>query len=116
MNKALIVFGALLAFASIGSAIAKIKKVPDVMKSMESVGVKASQVPVLAALEIAGGLGLIVGIWMPSLGTLAAACLSLYFAGAVFAHLTNKHSIKEFGPALGIFVITLVTTYLQLQR
>jgi uncharacterized membrane protein YphA (DoxX/SURF4 family) len=116
MNTALIVFGGLLAFASIGSAIAKIKKVPDVMKSMESVGVKASQVPVLAALEIAGGLGLIMGIWIPNLGTLATACLSLYFAGAVFAHLSNKHNVKEFGPAFGILIVSVVTTYLQFMR
>lgn len=116
MKMALVIFGTLLAFASIGSAIAKLKKVPDVLKSMESVGVKLSQVPVLAVLEIAGGLGLVIGIWIPILGILAASCLSLYFAGAVFAHFTKKHKVNEFGPALGIFVIALVTTYLQFQR
>ena len=62
MTIALNIFGALLAFAAIGSAISKLKKVPDVMAAMAKVGVKPNQIPVLACLEIAGGLGIIAGI------------------------------------------------------
>ena len=116
MKIALIIFTSLLAFASIGSAIAKLKKVPDVMASMASVGVKPNQVPVLALLEIAGGVGLIAGIWAPALGTLAAACLVLYFVGAFLTHLSKKHGPTDFGAALGILIISIVTTVLQLQR
>ena len=116
MKIALIIFGSLLTFASIGSAIAKLKKVPDVMASMASVGVKPNQVPTLAFLEIAGGLGVIAGIWNPTLGLLASACLALYFVGAVFSHLSKKHGPAEFGAALGILIISIVTTVLQLQR
>jgi hypothetical protein len=116
MTISLIIFGSLLAFAAIGSAIAKLKKVPDVMTSMASVGVKPSQVPALAFLEIAGGLGVIAGIWVPGLGTLASICLVGYFAGALLSHLKMKHKVAEFGAALGIFIIAIVTTYLQLQR
>ena len=116
MTIALVIFGALLAFAAIGSAIAKIKKVPDVMTAMASVGVKPNQVPLLAALEIAGGLGVIAGIWAPSLGALASICLVAYFAGALLSHVKKKHKVADFGAALGIFVIAIITTYLQLQR
>ena len=116
MTISLIIFGALLAFAAIGSAIAKLKKVPDVMASMASVGVKPNQVPVLAALEIAGGLGVISGIWAPALGTLASICLVAYFAGALLSHFKKKHKVADFGAALGIFVIAIITTDLQLQR
>ena len=116
MSIALIIFGSLLAFAAIGSAIAKLKKVPDVMTSMASVGVKPNQVPLLAALEIAGGLGVIAGIWIPGLGTLSSACLVLYFVGALLSHMKKKHKVADFGAALGIFIIAAVTTYLQLQR
>lgn len=116
MSIALIIFGSLLAFAAIGSAIAKLKKVPDVMTSMASVGVKPNQVPLLAALEIAGGLGVIAGIWIPGLGTLSSACLVLYFVGALLSHMKKKHKVADFGAALGIFIIAVVTTYLQLQR
>lgn len=116
MTISLIIFGSLLAFAAIGSAIAKLKKVPDVMTAMASVGVKPNQVPLLAALEIAGGLGVIAGIWAPSLGTLASTCLVAYFAGALLSHAKKKHKVADFGAALGIFVIAIITTYLQLQR
>ena len=116
MTIALVIFASLLAFAAIGSAIAKLKKVPDVMASMASVGVKPNQVPLLAALEIAGGLGIIVGIWVPALGLAATIGLVLYFAGALLTHFKKKHGPAEYGAALGIFIITLVTTYLQLQR
>ncbi len=116
MTITLVIFGSLLSFAAIGSAIAKLKKVPDVMASMESVGVKPNQVPFLAFLEIAGGLGVIAGIWIAPLGLLASACLVLYFIGALYSHFSRKHKVAEFGAALGILIIALVTTLLQLQR
>jgi len=66
MTIALDIFGALLAFAAIGSAISKLKKVPDVMEAMAKVGVKPNQIPVLASLEIAGGLGMILVLHLES--------------------------------------------------
>lgn len=116
MSIALIIFSSLLAFAAIGSAVSKLKKVPTVMASMAAVGVKENQIPVLAWLEIAGGLGLIAGIWIPALGSLSAFCLALFFAGAVLTHITKKHALSEAGAAIGILVISVVTTFLQLQR
>jgi len=116
MTISLVIFGALLAFAAIGSAISKLLKVPDVMTAMASVGVKPNQVPLLALLEIAGGLGIIAGIWKPALGTLASICLVAYFAGALLSHAKKKHKVADFGAALGIFIIAIVTTFLQLKR
>ncbi len=116
MTIALIIFGSLLSFAAIGSAISKLKKVPDVMAAMDKVGVKPNQVPVLAFLEIAGGLGVILGIWIAPLGLVSSAALVLYFVGALYSHFSRKHKVADFGAALGIFVIAVVTTVLQLQR
>jgi uncharacterized membrane protein YphA (DoxX/SURF4 family) len=116
MTITLVIFGSLLAFAAIGSAISKLKKVPDVMAAMAKVGVKPQQIPFLAALEIAGGLGIIAGIWSKPLGVLASACLVLYFAGALFTHFSRKHRVADFGAALGIFVIACITTALQFKR
>ena len=116
MTISLIIFGALLSFAAIGSAISKLVKVPDVMKAMESVGVKPNLLPILALLEIAGGAGVIAGIWVPKLGLAASAALVLYFVGAVGSHAKKKHGPADFGAALGILVISIVTTVLQLKR
>ncbi len=116
MTIALNIFGALLAFAAIGSAVSKLMKVPNVMEAMAKVGVEPNQIPVLAFLEIAGGLGIIAGIWNKPLGVLSSACLALYFAGALFTHFSRKHKVADFGAALGIFVIACITTALQLKR
>ena len=116
MKITLDIFGALLAFAAIGSATSKLVKVPDVMAAMASVGVKPKQVPLLAVLEIAGGLGLIAGIWSKPLGIASAAALLLYFAGAITAHLKAKSKVSDAGAAIGIFVIAIVTTILELKR
>ena len=116
MTIALNIFATVLAFAAIGSAIAKLLKVPDVMASMTAVGVKPNQVPLLAWLEIAGGLGLILGIWNKSLGLLASFALALYFLGAIGAHLKAKSKVADAAPAIGIFAIALVTIYFQVKR
>lgn len=116
MNIALVILGSLLALASVGSGGAKLAKVPAVMASMAQVGVKPYQIPILAALEIAGGAGLLVGIWYLPLGILASFCLSLYFAGAVISHLRKRHAFAEFAPALVILLIAISTYVLELKR
>ncbi len=116
MTIALIVLASILTFAAIGSAIAKLKKVPDVLTMMASVGVKPSLVPVLAFLEIAGGIGLIVGIWVTEIGIAATIGLVAYFFGAVFSHIRVKSAIADAGASIGILTISLITLFLQLQR
>ena len=116
MKNLLILLGTLLVFASIGSGLAKIFKVPSVMKSMESVGVKPNQVQLLALLEILGGTGLVVGIWLTPLGELSALCLTLYFIGAVGSHLKAKHGFSEIAPAFLIALISFFETILQFGR
>ena len=116
MTIALVIFASLLAFAAIGSAVSKLKKVPNVITSLTSVGVKENQIPVLAWIEIAGGLGVIAGIWVPMLGLAASIGIALYFAGAVASHIKAKHGLAESGAAVGILVISIITTALQLQR
>ncbi|MFC8591763.1 DoxX family protein [Streptomyces atroolivaceus] len=50
-------------------------------------GIPRKYVPVLGSLLAAGTIGLLAGFAVPLLGTLAAACLVLYFIGAIIAHL-----------------------------
>ncbi len=59
MTITLIIFGSLLAFAAIGSAISKLVKVPDVMAAMESVGVKQTKFPYLLFLRLLAALALL---------------------------------------------------------
>lgn len=50
-------------------------------------GIPRKWVPVLGMLLAAGTAGLLAGLAVPVLGTLAACGLVLYFVGAVIAHL-----------------------------
>jgi DoxX-like family len=50
-------------------------------------GVPRKWVPVLGMLLAAGTVGLLAGLAVPLLGTLAACGLVLYFIGAIIAHL-----------------------------
>ncbi|WP_406118043.1 DoxX family protein [Streptomyces sp. NBC_00989] len=50
-------------------------------------GLPRKWVPVLGMLLAAGTAGLLAGLAVPVLGTLAASGLVLYFIGAVIAHL-----------------------------
>ncbi|WP_019074225.1 DoxX family protein [Streptomyces hokutonensis] len=50
-------------------------------------GIPRKYVPVLGMLLAAGTAGLLAGLAVPVLGTLAASGLVLYFIGAIFAHL-----------------------------
>ncbi|GLY07899.1 MULTISPECIES: DoxX family protein [Actinoplanes] len=64
-------------------------------------------VPVLGLLLAAGSLGLVAGLAVPWLGTLAAAGLVLYFTGALIAHLRvgSRNLLGWF-----IFFVTVTTT------
>ncbi|THA72278.1 DoxX family protein [Streptomyces sp. A0958] len=50
-------------------------------------GIPRKYVPVLGMLLAAGTVGLLAGLAIPLLGTLAASGLILYFIGAIIAHL-----------------------------
>jgi len=102
----------LLVFISVMSATGKLRKDPKILAMMEHVGVKPSQIPLLAYIEIAAALGLLIGLKIHGLAVAAAAGLTLYFLGAVFAHLRVKDKVADAAPALFITVMSAVATYL----
>lgn len=116
MPVALILLGALLVSAALGSGAAKLAKVPAVMTSMTAVGVKPQQVPILAALEMLGAIGVVLGIWSKPLGIAASAGLALYFLGAVASHARKRHGLQELAPALMILIIAIALTFLEISR
>lgn len=87
MFIATVVVSVLLALAVIGSGLGKLSKNPKVVESLSVVGVPLSWFPFLAAAEVAGGVGLLVGLGVAPLGMAAAIGLVLYFLGAVGAHV-----------------------------
>ena len=116
MSIALVVVATLLGLVATVSGMGKLRRMPQVVETMHAVGVKDNQIPMLAALELLGAAGLLIGIWLPFIGTLAALGLTLYFLGAVFAHVRAKAPFSDAIPALGLMVLSLVTLFLELAR
>lgn len=116
MSTALIIVAGSLAVASVVSGFGKLARHAIPVEVLTRVGVPAARIPMLGVLQILGGLGVVVGIWVPVLGLLAALCLTLYFLGAVFAHLRIKDTAVGTAPALALFVLALATTVLEATR
>ncbi len=87
MFIATVVVSVLIALAAIGSALGKLSKNPKLVTQLTGLGVPLSWLPRLAALEIAGGVAVLVGLAVAPLGIAAAVGLVLYFLGAVATHL-----------------------------
>ena len=105
-----LVFALLVTF----SGIAKIRLDPRPVKVVhETVGVPLKYFPLLAACELAGAVGLVLGILWPILGIAAGAGLELYFLGAIASHL-RVGDAKGIGSAGFMLVFAAVVLALRL--
>ncbi len=73
-----------------GSASAKIRKDERVTAGLTAAGIPLSWFVPLALLEIAGTIGLLIGIWWRPLGIAAAIGVILYFVGALIFHVRAR--------------------------
>jgi uncharacterized membrane protein YphA (DoxX/SURF4 family) len=90
MSIANAIVGVLLALLLLVSAAAKLRRSPHLVEGLTGLGVPLGMFTFLAACEIAGAIGLVIGFWYPPLGIAAAIGLVLYFVGAVGAHLRKS--------------------------
>ena len=73
MSVAYAIVAIVLSLALLGSAAGKLTKHPKVAGTLTTVGVPEARWPMLAGLEVAGAVGLIIGLWAPALGVAAEA-------------------------------------------
>ncbi|MEU8624946.1 DoxX family protein [Streptomyces sp. NPDC048669] len=90
MSLAYAIVGIVLALIVLFSAYAKLTRDQKLVDGLTGLGVPLRMFPALAACEIAGAVGLVIGIWWAPLGIAAAVGLVLYFVGAVGAHLRKS--------------------------
>jgi uncharacterized membrane protein YphA (DoxX/SURF4 family) len=112
MSKVYVVVSLFLAFAALMSAIGKLTKNPKVVTMMTSLGVPSSWLPRLAGAEIAGAVGLVVGLKSKPIGIAAAVGLVGYFVGAVLTHVKAKE--KGIGPAAFLAVVAVASVVLRI--
>jgi uncharacterized membrane protein YphA (DoxX/SURF4 family) len=111
MYIAAAVVSALFAAALLISARSKLVKGEAVIAGMAKVGVPADKLWLLAAAEIAGAVGLVVGLlWWP-IGVAAAIGLILYFLGAIASHLRVRD--KAIAPATVLLIVAVAALTLK---
>jgi uncharacterized membrane protein YphA (DoxX/SURF4 family) len=93
MFVAAAIVSSLLAAMLIVSARAKLVKGERIVTGMAKVGVPHEKLRLLAIAELAGAVGLVVGLFWWPIGVAAAIGVILYFIGAVTFHLRvhDKH-------------------------
>ena len=113
MGIAYLAVAVVLAAMVLFSGVGKLRHDPHIVKVIhETVGVPMRYFPLLAACEIAGAFGLVLGIWWPILGIAAAIGLVIYFAGAVISHV-RVGDLKGIGPAAMLLTISAAALVLR---
>lgn len=100
MPIAAAVLSIVISLAAIASALGKFSRNPRVVEGVTGVGVTDAQLPMLGALEVLGGVAVLLGFALPALGVAGAIGLTLYFLGAVIAHLRVGDGPDAFGAPL----------------
>jgi hypothetical protein len=108
MSIAYVVAAILLSAVLLGSARAKLTRDEKVTAGLTKAQVPISWFNPLAVTEIAGALGLLIGIGWRPLGIAAAIGVVLYFVGAVLAHVRAKDYAGA--PVPGIILLVAVAT------
>lgn len=100
MFIAYIILSSVLALACLASGLSKITAQQGMVDQLTGLGVASRFIPVLGTLLVAGAAGLVIGNWVGALGVAAAACLVLYFLGAVLTHLRAGDAKGSTPPAV----------------
>lgn len=116
MSEALVISTAMLGAAAAVSALQKLRRDPTTLEALYAVGVRDTQIALLAIPESLGAAGLLVGIWIAPLGLAAASGLVLFYLAAIGAHVRVRHPFRDSVPALVILVLSVATVALQATR
>lgn len=86
------------AFASLGAA--KVARTPAMVARAGHVGFSAERYQLIGVAELAGALGILLGLAFTPLGYAAAAGLVALMAGALLTHARQGDGPGEMAPAL----------------
>ncbi|WP_200940126.1 DoxX family protein [Aeromicrobium sp. Root495] len=85
---------------------------PPMPEAAARLGVPLPRFRAVGALELAGVLGVVVGLWWTPLGVLAAGCLATLTVGAAVTHVRAGDEPKDVGPAVVCCALAAATATL----
>jgi hypothetical protein len=91
------------------AGIAKISGAPVMRTAARHLGFTVGQYRVIGVLELAGAIGLLVGLVVPALGIAAAIGLGLLLVGAGTAHLVRRDGASRV--AVPLVLVAVVAAY-----
>ncbi|MFI6360548.1 DoxX family protein [Streptomyces sp. NPDC050743] len=94
-----VILSALLALGFAAAGLPKALTQPSAAADADRMGYSTTAFRAIGLLELAGAVGVVVGLWYWPLGVAAAGGL-LLCAGAVRAHLSIKDAPRSLVPAL----------------
>jgi hypothetical protein len=98
------------------TAAATFARAKFVADNLGDVHLPPSSVPVFASLQAAGALGLLLGIvGAPIIGGTAAACLVLFFLGAIVVHVRAR-AYRSLPSPVVFFLLAAATLVVTLLR
>ena len=105
MSTARLLITILLAIILTLSALGKLRRHPRIVRIMyEQLGVPMRCFPLLACCQLAGAIGLVLGIWWSLFAIVAGIGVAIYFVGAILAHLRVR-DFEGTGPAAFLLVL-----------
>jgi uncharacterized membrane protein YphA (DoxX/SURF4 family) len=87
-----------LIFALLGTA--KIMALPPMRELAAEAGFSVDAYRSIGVLEVAGAVGVALGLAVPLLGRVAAAGLLLLLAGALITHVRQGHEPRKYAPVI----------------
>lgn len=112
MFVVLVIVSILLALVLTASAAGKLTKAPQVIENLDRAKVPHSWYPGLAAVELAGAVGLLVGLGAAGLGIAAAIGVVVYFVVAVSFHL--RAGDRNIAPPAGLAIVAVIVLILRI--
>ncbi|MFG3618918.1 DoxX family protein [Nocardia sp. NPDC047654] len=102
-----VVVAVVMSVVLVVSAGAKFTRPRRMVEQMSTLELSFAMLPFLGVAQIAGAGGLIIGVRWGPLGVAAAICLTLYFIGAVAAHV-RVGDTKGAPPAAVLAIVAAV--------
>lgn len=113
-SPATVVVTVLLAALFAFSSAIKLMSVPKSLAVRDHLGISPPQWRGIGALELAGVIGVLVGLAWAPIGVAAAGGLALLAIGAIVSHIRARDSVIDTAPAVIGFFLAVTTAVLDL--